>query len=177
MAIKFKPTGKQCLVDDYAVKAVKSFTGREGYGFECSLYREGKKVGTVTDTASGGQIDFYLNKGEEEILDKHCASLPKEQWSEDSGLTKAQWDEYWKGGKEIDKDGFVTSLVTKWEERKQFKTICRTKTVVKVVPNNSMEKTQHYTYKIKFDQISVQLREKIIAEYPNATVSFVNEEI
>ena len=29
----------------YTVKNVKNFQGREGDGFECSLYKDGKRIG------------------------------------------------------------------------------------------------------------------------------------
>ena len=58
---------------EYTVKNVKSFQGLEGQGFECSLYKDGKKIGTCTDTASGGEIDYYID--EEEFLE-HIKGLP-----------------------------------------------------------------------------------------------------
>jgi hypothetical protein len=39
------------------VKNVKSFVGREGYGYNASLYYKGKRVAFVIDDASGGCID------------------------------------------------------------------------------------------------------------------------
>jgi hypothetical protein len=171
MTIKFNATGKQAFTDDYAVKAVKSFTGREGYGFECSLYKNGKRIGTVTDTASGGMIDFYLDKGEEEILDKYCASLPKKQWSEDTMLTKEQWDKFWKDGKKIDKDDFVTSLVTKWETQKEYKKWCRKKTVFRISDDKQGE---FRTISQPFDsKIKAHLEKK----YEGKGLRIINEEI
>ena len=63
----------------YSVKNVKSFMGREGYGYSCSLYKDGKKIGTVTDTADGGEADLYLDSPElEEELYAYVRSLPLE---------------------------------------------------------------------------------------------------
>jgi len=61
----------------YTVKNVKSFMGREGYGYSCSLYKDGKNIGTVTDTADGGPADLYLNSRElEDELRDYVNSLP-----------------------------------------------------------------------------------------------------
>ncbi len=61
----------------YTVKNVKSFTGREGYGYSCSLYKDGKNIGTVTDTADGGEADLYLNSRDlEDELRDYVNSLP-----------------------------------------------------------------------------------------------------
>ena len=60
----------------YTVKNVKSFMGREGYGYSCSLYKDGKNIGTVTDTADGGPADLYLNSRElEDELRDYVNSL------------------------------------------------------------------------------------------------------
>ena len=42
----------------YTVKGVKSFIGNEGYGFNATLYRDGKAVAFVYDDASGGPVTF-----------------------------------------------------------------------------------------------------------------------
>lgn len=42
----------------YSVKGVKSFTGREGLGFEATLCRDGKAVAHVLDEARGGVFRF-----------------------------------------------------------------------------------------------------------------------
>ena len=61
----------------YSVKNVKTFTGREGYGYSCTLYKNGKSIGTVTDTADGGPADLYLNSRElEQELQDYVNSLP-----------------------------------------------------------------------------------------------------
>lgn len=98
----------------YSVKNVKTFQGREGYGFECSLYKDGKRVGTITNTADGGMVDFYLNQGEKEILDAHCKTLPKRK-------------HYFEEGKmeEIDAELFISRLVDDFETNKEKKRWCK----------------------------------------------------
>lgn len=62
---------------EYTVKNVKIFMGREGYGFSCTLYKNGERIGTVTDTADGGPADLYLNSRElEQELRDYVDTLP-----------------------------------------------------------------------------------------------------
>lgn len=43
---------------NWTVKNVKSWTGRDGIGTECSLYRDGKKVARCLDDGNGGEMHF-----------------------------------------------------------------------------------------------------------------------
>jgi hypothetical protein len=43
----------------YTVKGVKCWQGTDGMGFECSLYREGKKVARCLEDGGGGEIHIY----------------------------------------------------------------------------------------------------------------------
>ncbi len=63
----------------YTVKGIKSFQGEEGYGFNATLYRDGKKVATVSDYAHGGPLDIrFTNEDEEVKLQEHVRALPVE---------------------------------------------------------------------------------------------------
>ena len=135
---------------NYKVKNVKSFQGLEGYGYECSLYKDGKKVGTVTDTAGGGMVDFYLDKGEKEILDAHCMTLPK--WGSEYGD-----NEY-----DTDCDIFLGSLVEDFDRQKQYRKWCRKSTVFRIdgdKKGNFRTLPHHYTTQMKF-QLEVKYKGK-----------------
>lgn len=141
---------------DYSVKNVKSFMGREGYGFNANLYRGKKKVAFCMDSANGGMLDIdwvvgkipapkdsyptedaysqawaeyrTANKEEEDLLDNHIATLPpaNSDFSED-GLT-------------IDADWFITDCVSKFEEEKDLRKMrkqCVTKTLFRQVNANA----------------------------------------
>tara|TARA_R110000824_G_scaffold243247_1_gene431867 strand:+ start:453 stop:986 length:534 start_codon:yes stop_codon:yes gene_type:complete len=43
----------------YQVKAVKTFHGHDGHGWECKLYRDGKAVAIVVEDGYGGELKFY----------------------------------------------------------------------------------------------------------------------
>lgn len=111
----------------YTIKAVKSFMGREGYGFECSLYKDGKRIGTVTDTAHGGIADFYLDDGEKEKLDAYCETIPKEPWS--GFLTKEDFNKLYPDGFPTDCDALLSQMVDAFEKTKRYKRLCKTKTI------------------------------------------------
>lgn len=108
----------------YTVKGVKSFIGRQGHGFNASLYKDGKKIAFVIDNANGGMLDFQWEKGcqaEEKLLEDYCATLPK--WTsasigmDDGDTTEHATDpEFFMAGlvgEYIDKQGLARQLKKK----------------------------------------------------------------
>jgi hypothetical protein len=57
--LKLTPTAAVVVPPAYSVKGIKNITGTEGAGYECTLYREGKKVAVAVDHADGGPVHFY----------------------------------------------------------------------------------------------------------------------
>lgn len=60
-APKQKPIAKAVEVSvghGYTVKGVKSFRGNEGYGFNATLYKDGKAIAFVYDDANGGCYSY-----------------------------------------------------------------------------------------------------------------------
>jgi hypothetical protein len=141
----------------YAVKNVTSFQGREGIGFEASVYLDGKKIGKVTDTANGGEIDFYLNAGEREKLDKFCLTLPK--WGSEFGD-----EEY-----NTDADIYISNIVNEFELNKKLKRWCRTKTVFKLA---SYKDGEYSTIKAKFDG---KVKAYLLGKYSKKGLVIMNE--
>jgi len=118
---------------EYTVKNVKTFRGMEGIGFNASLYRDGKRVATVDDSAHGGCYDWHWldfkmprvkitvknYKGklrvrsvtpEEKIFVEHVHTVSDETFEPE--------------------DGFVSELVNDYEIAKEYRTKCRTKTLI-----------------------------------------------
>ena len=141
----------------YSVKNVKSFMGREGYGFNCSLYRDGKKVGSCIDDASGGEMygidwDAKVDRKEEQrLLDCHIKGLPKVKSSFGDGKMTLTIDEGW----------FVTELVNLFEKEKEIRKIrrqCLTKTLVRKA---DMKKGSYSIYNGRYQEnFAKLLREK-----------------
>jgi hypothetical protein len=139
----------------YTVKGVKGFMGREGAGFNCNLYRGGKKVGHCIDDASGGgmyPIDWDAKvdrKVEQTLLDRHIKSLP----TVESDLCAE--------GLDIDEGWFVTELVTKWEaerDLRKYERRCKTNTLFST---NECSNGQFYILKKAFCvKLGVNLRKK-----------------
>lgn len=146
----------------YTVKGVKSFQGREGLGYECSVYKDGKRIGTVTDVANGGgQLQMNLKTREEETaLEDYCKTLPKLSYMHD--------------GKEnfydCDPCIFVGGLVDAFEKDSRNKKACKTKTLVEVEEDGEKKV---YVYKCWFSEAI----KKIIKDrdYPDTDVVFINE--
>ena len=46
---------------NYSVKAVKTFHGHDGKGWECKLYRDGKSIALVVEDGWGGGLQFHWN--------------------------------------------------------------------------------------------------------------------
>ena len=95
----------------YSVKNVKTFTGREGYGYNCSLYKDGKNIGMVLDTADGGEIDLQLNSRElEHELRDYVNTLPSVKFD----------------GMEIPQspDMFIGNLVDEFLDNKKLRSLC-----------------------------------------------------
>ena len=156
----------------YTVKSVKNFQGREGYGFECSLYKDGKKIGTVTDTANGGMIDFYLDTGEEKILVEYCKTLPKKQWNEEkSSITKKEWNKLWAGGMAVDTDCFITDLVNEYEQQKQYRKWCKKNTQI-AYRTDECKKGSVWVIPIPYNEITKAQLEK---KYKNKGLVIINE--
>lgn len=147
----------------YEVKNVKSFMGREGYGYECTLYKDGVRIGTVTDTADGGCADYYLNKGEKELLDTYCKTLPKV----DSGLDCGDED----STIDVDADIFVARLVDEYEKSKEMRGWCRKGTIFRI---NGMEEGRYRSLKSKFSQ---QVKEYLEKKYAGQGLVIMNETI
>ena len=96
----------------YTVKNVKSFTGREGYGYSCSLYKDGKRIGTVTDTADGRPADLYLNSMElEHELREYVNSLPSFKF-QDMDIPQSI-------------ETFLDSLIDEYQQAKQIAKLTR----------------------------------------------------
>ncbi len=167
MAVKFNADNKskECFTDApvYSVKGVKSFQGREGLGFECSLYKDGKRLGTVTDVANGGgQLQMNLKTREQETeLEDYCKTLPQLSYMND--------------GKEkfFDSDPciFVGGLVDKWETNKTHKRWCKKATVFRI---DGDKEGQYRSISTKFD---ARVKAHLDKKYPDKGLYILNEHL
>jgi hypothetical protein len=71
----------------YSVKNIKTFKGMEGAGgFNCSLYKDGKKIGTAIDSDNGGPVRIEIrDTTEEDTFMAHAKAQPFEIKIEEDG--------------------------------------------------------------------------------------------
>lgn len=60
----------------YSVKGLKFFRGIEGRGFNATLYRDNKRLGTIIDDAHGGPLMVELSHEDRQALNDYVHSLP-----------------------------------------------------------------------------------------------------
>jgi len=101
--------------EDWAVKAVKTFIGNEGYGFNANLYLKGKRVAFVYDDASGGPVRFqWADQEAESAMTAFCATQPP------------------KRGYPYDPDFMACELVDEYEDNRTLRRHCKTKVMFRL---------------------------------------------
>ena len=104
----------------YEVKGIKSFRGNEGYGFNATLYRKGKKIAFVMDSAQGGQHDWEWVDRKLRFEETKLICLVK-------NIPECETEFDFTMG--VDIDMFISMLVGEKEEYDSFKRKCKTKTL------------------------------------------------
>ncbi len=162
----------------FTVKNIKTFTGREGYGYSCNLYLNNKKVAVVTDNADGGPLDIFWNgpkifdvttrsldfeisqeylthKGTEaeSILEKMIMELP---------MISIQGSQPFYSNSEI----FIDDLVNDTLLQQKISRILKKEIFI-------LENKQIFSYKIKPTQDSVKINNYIAKNKPTAII--INE--
>lgn len=142
----------------YEVKSVKTFMGTEGYGYNCNLYRDGKKVAEVVDTADGGSVNFYWEaKGEAELFRQYALTLPPIDMSKWGMANVPQ-----------DIDTAIGGLVDEYENTKRLKRLCSTNWVYKF----KNQKTDEITC---FKKNHPDIRKVIETKYEDQIVECIND--
>jgi hypothetical protein len=145
-------------VSMYTVKNVKTFMGTEGYGYNCNLYRDGKKVAEVIDAADGGSVNFYwVGKGEAEAFSRYALNLPK--------IDMSKW-----GMDDVpqDIDTAIGGLVDEYENTKRLKTLCAKNWVYKFKNRKADEITC-------FKKSHPDIRKVIEEKYEGLIVECIND--
>lgn len=73
------------------VKNVKSFIGREGYGYSCSLYIDGVKSAVILEDASGGPTDVYQTFDEEKLQHFQKVAETHPDYYSPEGFNSENW--------------------------------------------------------------------------------------
>ena len=152
---------------NYTIKGLKSFIGNEGYGYNVSLYRDGKKVAFVIDDASGGEVDFqWLDwKGGRSLEEMTLLKFLEGKMSPPC----------WEGDTEsqMDTSAFVAGLIDDYEHRQKLIRRCKTKTVFRLVGDEEgsyREAPVKFTPKVKENLLATLAKQgKELAEIYNET--------
>lgn len=134
----------------YSVKGVKNFRGNEGYGFNATLYRDGKAIAFVIDDANGGVYSYeWKDKAEEKLLDDHVKTLPKVH---EHGMELT-----------VDADWFVSDLVDDYNLEKDAAKMVKGKVAM-------LKGGKIYTVKPNLGAITPQFLELVAKKNPTATI-------
>lgn len=131
------------------VKAIKTFQGMEGGGFNANLYENGKKLGLVIDDANGGCFNYQIDRAK-------LASLEA-------------WARVKSGGGFEALDVIVSDLVADAQDMAWLRRTCKKKTVVRLKDSGPGE---WIIYKAPY---SDGLAAKIRAEYGDNLAEIANE--
>lgn len=126
--------------EGFEVKNVKTFVGMEGEGFNCTLYKDGKRIAFVIDSAQGGEYQFQWVDHKLERVDIKSFDLKGDEITyKGTPLEKVVVDfvntlppedvDFHDETVRVDLDIFVAHLVEQYEEAKQLKGWCRKKTL------------------------------------------------
>lgn len=116
----------------YSLKALKTFPGMEGEGFDAQLVRDGRAVAHVHDDGNGGMIfiDWTDREHGESAHEKAFDAFIE---SERAKIPADQKNEYGMLEREIfDGETFVSDLVDQTTLDRRFKRSCKTHTLFQV---------------------------------------------
>lgn len=140
----------------YSVKGIKTFEGREGYGFNATLLRDGVPVAFCIDAGNGGMVNIEWNDGrngkEAVLLEAYCATLPPSP----SGFTGVDpipmCDEM-----------FIAQLVDDEENRRRLVRLSKSKILFRL-PTGNPDAWQYFKGKSQ----TPELKAVILRKHPDA---------
>lgn len=147
---RFENKEWQNLMSEFSLKVNKTFMGREGHGFNATLYRNGKKVADIHDMADGGICGFYWRNMQDEYrFEELVKKLP---------LTASK---YFPDGLKVSNDATIAFLAHCNEMRQKIKKARNPKVVF-----SDGEKT----YELRNIELTNEVREWISKNHPNAFI-------
>jgi len=169
-------------MSEYKVKNVKSFLGREGYGFNANLYCDNKKVAFIYDDASGAGVFFEWIDSKSENVEIIRTNNNQQKVSFNGSPLQADYYGYLEDQKEtedlakceygisnFDDEIFANNLVNDFEELKQFKGWCRKKTVFRIKGDKSGE------WRTVNNPFNIRVKMWIEENYGNKVEEILNE--
>lgn len=162
-----RPTG------GYSIRKLKTWTGRDGYGYAGELLRDGKLIGEFLQSGNGGHTHLIFqqktdgktnrDKVEEELFNDFLATLPEETWPEDWTTTDTGTTY------KVDADGFIAGLVDDHESDKKLRRLCAKKTVYRLKSDTPEEL---WTIPHPFD---LEMKAGLQAKHGDQLAEIINE--
>jgi len=161
---------------DYSVKNVKYFTGREGQGYNASLYRGRRKIAFLRNMADGGMgwVDWDTSlpdwREERERYEAFITEIPTVAWEDyfgDLGGISSHQEPL-----TIDSDLFIDDLITAYEEQKwerKLQRLCQTQTLIRFQDD---PETSYRTVNAPFNPT---LRQYLVDRHGERLAEFINE--
>lgn len=175
----------------WTVKNVKSWRGTDGYGTECSLYRDGKKVARCLDEGNGGEMHFEWADRKAPSVEINVMAPDYSAEREEDGR-RAEKPHTYRGtpeekllaefanSQEVETQGiifrkdmgyFVNELCDEYELKKKLKRECRTKTLFKLKGDKP---DAHWVVKAPY---STELAARLRAKHGDNLVEIINESL
>lgn len=167
-------------MDKYTIKNFKSCRGEDGEAFSLTLCRDGKKVADVTNSGMGGETYFRWHDWKAERVNIEITNYLGEKQrincTPEEALLYAEIDgktyEFTHDNQTVtmfmSPDVYVCEMISKYEENKQLRKACKTKTLIRLksCPDEMV------AYKIKFCQ---EVKDVLIRKCGEDLLEFVNE--
>ncbi len=148
---------------DYTVRDIKTFRGMEGEGFNATLCRDGRKVASVIDDATGGDVHFQWadarSRGaEEKRLLEFVKTLPRERWED---------TEY-----DVTSDVFLAALVDEAQTEKRLRRLFRNETLFRL----KGDRTDDDKWRILKVPFSLSVKAQLVKTYGDSLTHVLNED-
>ena len=135
----------------YEIKNLKTFMGMDCPGYNCALYRDGKRVAEVVDDGSGGEPRFHWLDWEKLKVQIPVANRPGtdpgsfgmykgtpeeallQEHVKDMVFPPSEYDRPGEEPLHMGMDGFVGTLVSDLQEQKHLARMVRGKTAYRLV--------------------------------------------
>lgn len=125
----------------FEMTKVKTFTGREGVGFNAVLLADGKKVADVSDMANGGCYDWYWvernSAASVEFTKQAKAAFPEDKFEVEDSLASRLVDIFtmMQTLKRRIKKGYTLYVLPKHKQGAYIQTAEKVEDIQKKVPN------------------------------------------